>query len=63
MRRSGCKEKGKTAGAGGGKPGTVYEDALNSQSCVATGTHRSKPAGRVIVVTQPSVSQTELSEN
>ena len=39
---SGCREKGKAPGAGGGKPGTIDEDMLNSKSCVATGTHGSR---------------------
>ena len=43
MRLSGCREKGKIPSAGGGKPGTVDEDVSNSQSCVATVTHQSRP--------------------
>ena len=58
-----CEEKGKEAGAGDGKPGTVDEVMSHSQSCVATGTHWSRPKGHVVQVSQPSVSKTESSEN
>ena len=57
-----CEEKREAAGAGDGKPGSV-EDKSDSKSCVATGTHRSKPVGHVVFVSQPRVSQSESSEN
>ena len=46
----------KTTGAGGGEPGTVDEDVSDGQSSVAAGTHRSRPAGHIVPVSQPRVS-------
>ena len=63
MWRSDCEEKGKTASWGDGKPGTVDEDVSDSQFYIVTGTHRSRPAGRVVPMSQPSVPQPESIEN
>ena len=62
-REGGAVGKGKAPGVSGGEPGIVDEDVSDSQPSVAAGTHRSRPTGHIVTVSQPRVSQTESSKN